>query len=54
MASSSVVERLTVNQDAERNRRFESCLASCTLVHLEVDKNKEVSDYGLEMVSTGA
>ena len=45
MASSSVVERLTVNQDAERNRRFESCLASSTLVHLEVGKNEEVSRH---------
>ena len=40
-----LVERLTVNQDAERNRRFESCLASSTLVHLEVGKNEEVSRH---------
>lgn len=45
MASNSVVECLIVNQDAERNRRFESCLASCTLVHLEVVKDEEVSRY---------
>ena len=45
MASNSVVECLIVNQDAERNRRFESCLASSTLVHLEVDKDEEVSRY---------
>lgn len=31
MASNSVVECLIVNQDAERNRRFESCLASSVL-----------------------
>ena len=36
MASSSVVERLTVNQDAERNRRFESCLASSGLERAEL------------------